>query len=758
MNVDDLKRILIAFADDASDLDLSEGQLMVQIRDEVLQASVEQIGGALFVTEDHNESIPAFQWIVNRVARIPLLARRIEDNVLAEKYFVTPSGTLIDRLDSDPEDDAKIIDDVPNRALDLLSSMPAGTSTVLYLTSDAGEGKTTIINWMAQEQARRYKKKESQWLLLPISLAGRSFMTFDDIVVAELVNRMRFQFFYYEAFLELVKLGVLVPAFDGFEEMFVEGSSREALSALGNLMNDLDSSGTVLIAARKAYFEYQDFATQAKFFENIRSKSVSFARIGINRWDESQFLEYAEKRQVQSGKEIYDKIRERFDVRHPLLTRAVLVKRLLETAIDGSVKILIKNLRGTKPEDYFFQFVNTLIEREAAQKWVDRSGTPHQPLLTVKEHHLLLASIAQEMWISSSEILRGEHMNVIAELFAANLKKPSGILRQVVERIRQHALISRVSGKEDAYTFDHEDFRRFYLGEALGETLVSGSLRELEKFIEKASLPPPTCDAAIHVINREQCDLHAVFRNLQRLVDSAAPTSYVIENSGSIGVRLLESLSFGTGTDARGFTFPNDALKGRRLDRIRFRECNFQNTSLEGTELTECEFAGCTMYRLDLPEIFNPGGSQLKDTEVLVIKKFEESASIYDPAEIAAALASAGFEVRATVKENYSAGQQSVLEPDEDTLLAERGLRAFMRSTQINENVFRQKFGKEANHFMRNVLPKMIDIGVLQEVSYKGGGPVQRRFGIQVPMSNIETAIPVRVATLDDFLSAVVSG
>lgn len=756
MNIDDLKRILIAFADDATDLDLAEGQLVVQIRDEILHAAVEQIDGELYVREDGGERMLAFQWIVQRVARIPLLARRVEDNIDAERHFVTPSGKLLDRLDTDPSDSERTILDVPKTTLNILSNRPAGTSTVLYLTSDAGEGKTTIINWMAREQARRYREKQSQWLLLPITLAGRSFMTFDDIVIAELVNKMRFQLFYYEAFLELVKLGVLVPAFDGFEEMFVEGSSGEALSALESLMNALDSSGTVLIAARKAYFEYQDFVTRVRFLENIQDMSVSFARIGVNRWNESQFLEYAENRGMQNGEVVYHEIKGKFDKDHPLLTRAVLVKGLVDTAIDVSIEDVIEKLSGTEPKDYFYQFVNTLVEREAAQKWIDRSRTPRQPLLTVKEHHALLASIAQEMWISSSEFLRREHLNVVAELFADSLNKPGGILRQVVERIRQHALISRVSGKEDAYTFDHEDFRRFYLGEALGDTLKSGSLREIEKFIERASLPPETCDAALQVLMRERGDLHAVLRSLQRLVDSAAPTSYAIENSGSIGVRLLESLSFGEGASVRGFSFPNDALRGKRLNRIRFRDCQFQNTSLEGTQITKCEFTGCTMYSLDLPEDFKAGDSQLRDTDVLVITKLGLSTTIYDPADIADALALAGFEVEEKEKPRVSHGP--VLEPDDDTLLAERGLRAFMRSTQINENVFRQKFGKDANHFMKNVLPKMIDRGVLREVPYKGGGSVQSRFGIKVPMSNLEAAIPVRVSSLDEFLSAVLNG
>jgi hypothetical protein len=111
----------------------------------------------------------------------------------------------------------------------------AGVSSVIYLTSDAGEGKTTLINHIARFQAESYKKKETDWLLVPVTLGGRPFMRLDDVVVGELANRLKFLFLYYQAFLELVRMGVIVLALDGFEEMFVETSSGDATSALGNL-------------------------------------------------------------------------------------------------------------------------------------------------------------------------------------------------------------------------------------------------------------------------------------------------------------------------------------------------------------------------------------------------------------------------------------------------------------------------------------------------------------------------------------------
>ena len=751
MNIDDLKNVLIAFADSESDLDMAGGELVVQIRDQIIQVSVEQQQGNLFITEN-GERNSAYSWLINRVARIPQLADRLLDNVPFEPHFISPSGMLIDQIDANPEDREKKVEDVANQIPDLLSRRAVGTSTVLYLTSDAGEGKTTLINWIARNQAQLYKDQQTDWLLIPISLGGRSFLTFDDIVVAELVNRLRFQFFYYNAFLELVKMGVLVPAFDGFEEMFVEGSSGEALSALGNLMNSLDSSGTALIAARKAYFEYRNFATQARLFDAIRDRSVSFANIKLNRWDRKRFLSYAERRNLSDRKTIYHKVRTRLKPDHPLLTRAVLVKRLVEEAQDGNVDTLLDRL-GTTPEDYFFQFVNTLVERESREKWIDRSGTPHQSLLTTEEHHALLALVAKEMWISSSEVLKGDYLDLIGELFASEIGKPTVILRQIVNRIRQHSLI--VSENEESYAFDHEDFRKFYLGEALGTTLLANDDRDIIGFLEKGSLPQQTCDAALNMVKRNAGDLGKVLRILQSLVNSSAPPSYVVENAASIVIRLLELLTVDKEVVVKEFTFASDALKDRRFGEVKFEGCLFQETSLENTHISRCQFRRCTIYRLEIPSDFRTEDTIIEDTEILGITRPGELRGIYDPESICEELTSVGFEVKSI--ENRVTVQQPVSEADEDTLLAERALRAFMRATQINEGVFRQKFGKDANRFMEKILPKMIGKEILQEVPYRGGG-AQRRFGICVPMSNIEAAVPTTLGSLDEFLSSVKYG
>jgi len=430
-----------------------------------IEADIRSEHGEVIVIEN-GEEMRAASWIIRRVARIPILADRILQAFAQPENFITPCGTLTDQLDDDAgvgeADKKRASGDAGKLTLELLQRRPVGCTSVLYLTSDAGEGKTTLINHLARLQAENFKKKETDWLLVPISLGGKPFLRFDDLVVGYLGNRLRFPLFYYEAFMELVKMGVLVPAFDGFEEMFVQSPSGEALSAVGQLMQKMDSSGSVLIAARRAYFEFQDMRAQARLFDSIGTSSVMFSQVSIKRWEKPEFLSYSGKRGMHNGEKIYESVAERLCPNHPLLTRAVLVKRLLDVASEAkSLGALLQQL-GSSPNEYFAVFVNAIIEREAKEKWINRAGEPHQPLLGVAEHMELLSSIAQEMWTLSTDSLNAEVLDLLTELFCETRKLTAEITYQVRERTKQHALIVGSNGANQTFAFDHEEFKNFF--------------------------------------------------------------------------------------------------------------------------------------------------------------------------------------------------------------------------------------------------------------------------------------------------------
>ena len=375
MNTDDFRRILTTFADTPADLDLAKGTLLVQVREEIIAARVSMREGELYVNENDDE-FPAARWLIRRIARLPLLAERLVSFLPQQTTFVSPDGNLLDQIDEMPSDADQYCADAAEAALSVLNRRPAGTTSVLYLTSDAGEGKTTLINHLARRQAQEYKDRKTDWLLVPVSLGGRTFMRFDDVIVGALMNRFRFNLLFYDAFVELVRLGVVIPALDGFEEMFVEGTAGDAMSALGNLMQAMRSSGSVMIAARKAYFEYKNLRTQSRLFDSLGGQAVTFSRLSLNRWDKTRFLQYASNRGVVNGLEIYNEVAAQLQSDHPLLCRAVLVNRLLDIATHPDTRNQLLHRITCNPSDYFRQFIGSIIQRrfEAHEKWIDKIG------------------------------------------------------------------------------------------------------------------------------------------------------------------------------------------------------------------------------------------------------------------------------------------------------------------------------------------------------------------------------------------------
>lgn len=737
MNFDEFKRVVTCFADRVDDVATHGGELLVQIRDETITARLSSPPDGLMI-EENGDRMPAERWIVTRLARVPLLADRILSYVSLPEPFVRTSGWLVDQPDQIASAEGTPVSDVSQTATRNLSRRPGGTTSVLYLTSDAGEGKTTLIDYLAVKQAEAYKAKKADWLLVPIPLGGRTFLRFDDVVVSSLVNRLRFQLLYYDAFLELVRLGVLVPAFDGFEEMIIEGSSGEALSALGNLLKQLRSAGSILVSARRALFDNPGFGSRSRLFDAIAGdEDVTFAHLSLDRWNRQAFTRYSAERGVTDPTRLFDEVAHRLGQEHPVLTRAVLIRRLVDIAVEEDDISALLHRIGQDSRDYFHDFVACIVEREANQKWLDKSGEPPSSLLTAAEHHELLSLLAQEMWIGATDDLGMDVVSLLVEMFASQKGMSPAIERQIGERIRQHSLLDPTRPRHMA--FDHEDFRVFYLGEALGRALMAGDSGDVRVILDKAALPGPTVAEACGFVRRSGQGIGKSLELLQSLANGELPASFVRENCGALTVVLLDGAN--EPHEARNMTFPPNALCGRKLTGLTVSGSYFHATALADATFHRCRFVDCHFERIDLNEVGAVTESSLEPVHVasVVKERGDDQVAIYEPIRIAREMRDKGFHV-GPAEPDSEPPADSRNGVDEDLQLTQRFVKLFLRATALNEGTIRSHLGVKSNHFFKDLLPPLTQAGVVKDVPYKGGGN-QMRLRLGISMARIEKAV-----------------
>jgi hypothetical protein len=743
MQIKDFKTIVSAFADPGSEILYEKAKMVISVNGELLDVAISTRDGDVLI-DDGNGAIPASTWILGRLAKLPLLASRLRDGVGDTTMFVSPSARLLPSLEVRPDETLIPTDDALKAMLQTLDEKSPLETTIVYITSDAGEGKTFLINQMAKDQAQRFIEKKSDWLLVPIPLGGKHFLRFDDITVGALQNRYRFPFLYYDSFLALVRMGVIVPAFDGFEEMFVENSSGEALSAMGILVSALDSRGALIIAARKAYFEFENLKTQERLFDTISSYSVGFGKLELQRWGRKQFLAYCGKRNVPNAEVIFNRVSERLGPNHSLLTRPVLVRRLVDIATESpSLDAFLEKIHASGP-DFFSVFVRGIIEREANEKWIDRSGEREvgAPLLTVDEHCELLSSIALATWDARVDFLKREHLEFVADYFSESRRKSAHQAQQIRERLRGHALLIASPNASQAVEFDHEEFRVFFLGEGIAEQirpLNDKAKGDVLATLRKGVLPKPAQHAFIRAIKR-----HPTFERLQAakfllgIATLDGQASFTQENCSWLVMRLLSEVD-AKGLEVHGLAFSSDALRDRKLTNIKFTHCFFAPTSMELSVLKRCVFVECNFGQLRIHASTSFDGVAFEACTVDSLRLVDGDIEVWDPSTIRTQLENLGIafpHAEVPVEANVvNAGKIDLELRDVEKLI-----RYFMRSTHISESVILMKLGNRGRSFINDQLPDLLGHGIMEEISNRGGG-LQRRFKFGRTLEAVNAAI-----------------
>ena len=244
---------------------------------------------------------------------------------------------------------------------------------------------------------------------------------------------------------------------------------------------------------------------------------------------------------------------------------------------------------------------------------------------------------SEEMWLAASDSLKGDVLDVVAELFSSSNSKSPRISRQVTERLKQHSLLVNVSGSVATFAFDHEDFRKFYLGEALGRALVKGTPTDIRTILQPASLGSEAAESAAHFVCRQGTRVEDVVKDFRPPPPQTARRHLHMENVGLIILRLVDMAGV-SDLSLSKMAFPQDSWKGQRLVGVQFEDCYLQPTSMEGTSLSRCKFVRCRADRFELFPSTRVDHTVLEMCNVGSVVLPEQDEQLFEPSAIHSAL------------------------------------------------------------------------------------------------------------------------
>jgi hypothetical protein len=338
------------------------------------------------------------------------------------------------------------------------------------------------------------------------------------------------------------------------------------------------------------------------------------------------------------------------------------------------------------------------------------------------------------MWIGKTGSLPSGMLDSLSELFCETRGKSATFTRQIRERLRHHALLVQVGHSKDHFSFDHEHFREYFLGEQLGRYLLNEDIMDVRRILRTELVPGWALDTALAYAFEHGSRPQPLLEFAVSVARSEGLTSFIRENGGALAVRLLEKLD--ENISIAELAFPIDSLRGRTIRGATFTKCYFRQTAIEGSAIDRGGFIDCDFERIDLSEKAEHMSAQMTNCRVqcVIVRQGDEYVEVFDPERIAVYLTRTGLSSR----KHASEGSVTEIAYDIDKRLeiVQKVINTFRRCTQASEGVFKLRLSKNATEFFADVLPELLRLGVLARVENQGSGSYDH-FKLGMRMSDL---------------------
>lgn len=467
---------------------------------------------------------------------------------------------------------------------------------IVFVTADAGHGKSFLLREFQREQAQRFLDKESNYIFWHIDLHGRELVRLNEAIMYEL-GTLRIAGLYYNSIITLIKNGLIILGIDGFDELAAEKGGDVALGSLTNLVTELGGDGILVAASRRTFFNTQDYIQRAGLMNQRVSADCEFDEIRLQNWQETQCVDYLGF-YFNNPKQEYNSLKSLFgsSVNHPLLERPFLFTKIVKFASDDrKTPYEFVSHGGGKKLDSINNIIGAFVRREVS-KWSTTEKDTGKPYLDYEQHVRLLSDVANEMWIEQKDYISIDTISFILTILFDEWKTDVDLRPRITKMAESHALLP-VSSAGDRYRhFDHEEFRNFFLALALyriiKSCIESGSFMPVFSFLKMGQMSDTVSQYLTLQLTKEEADV--VMYGIVKLCQTEIKPTYAQPNAGTLIPSFLDYLRPTNIVDiGGGVVFSSLVFENKCISNVKFSGCSFINVSFNNTHLENVEFEKC---------------------------------------------------------------------------------------------------------------------------------------------------------------------
>lgn len=725
MRLDDLRDDLAAFADEEEDVAVDPHGNFILVR------SGREISGKLVEIDDRlmveygPGTIPYRKFLTHELARLDLLAERLSRR---EPVAAFVEGRVsIYRPAEDP---------IQGGALQILEDecrlVPPFAARVTFLTADAGHGKTALLREHQAQQARRFLDGSGSYVFWHVDLQGRQLLRLSEALMGDLGD-LRISGLWMPAVIRLMRQKALILAIDGFDELAAEQGGTDALGSLATLVSQLKGQGVVIAAARRTFFDTDDYLRRTGVIERAMTSPCQFDQLSLLPWDVTEGVAFLERvsvngRTIAEPESTYSAISAELgdDDGHPMVTRPFLLTQVARALLLYDLEPAEFIRASDDPLSGVAAVVDAFVRREVQEKWV--SSETGEPYLSIEQHMQILADVAEEMYRSQRDRLDVDVIETIATLLLDQWGVDPSRRHQVLEMVRMHVLlVPPKDGSDRTRSFDHPEFRDYFIAYALKSHLElvmsGGNGADLSRYLSVAQLSDSTARYVCGMLDRSEVGVRTLLRTLEEVVAREWKPTFLQVNVGTLVPFVCDGLFADSGASFTGRVIYSSLVFERsRLRNLTIGGGSFINASLAHADWANVRLKECALGEITLSSDSHFDGVVLEDCTIdglRITVSDDDDIREYAPERIAWRLESTGI-TRADAQSQEMLPVVFVETALEK--LAHRVMRLFSRTTIISETQLHQRFKGDSGVVIDIIIPLMESREILQARTWKGAG------------------------------------